>query len=402
MLSLDNKIMNSQKYLTYKFRIWPNAAQRKIIVKTITQCRYIHNEMLSFLRSRTKEILGEDYDIYNGNKEYRNFAVVKELLKPAADPSWFDTWERSMNLYDGIDVSGLRYEADRVKMSFANYFIKGFGPPKYKGKKWKYSSYTTTHKITIGDGYIKTSKLKEIKCRTNRRVIGDIINATFVCDPGVGFFIIIKTRPPEKSRGSVKNNIDKELKAIGIDIGIKDLLILSNGVKYNIPNFKKQTQKRINRLTKSIQRRNAGGQNYRKACVQIAKIKYRNSCKAMDYLHKISKEIITKYDIICLETLNFHAMIIQNPFIKKLFGEAPMSEILRQLKYKAALYDKRIIQIGGNYPSSQLCSNCGYKNTKTKNLQVREWTCPQCGQHHDRDINAAINILNEGLRIINN
>ena len=378
VLILDNKNMNFQKFLTYKFRIWPNAAQRKIILQTIKQCRYIHNEMLSALRLKTKEVIGKDYDIYDGYQEYHNFEVIKKIFEAVSDPSCLNAWEKSMELYDGVDVSGLRYEANRVKLSFINYFIKGFGPPKYKNKKWTFSSYTSTHKATIEDGYIKMSKLNNIKCKVNRPVVGRIINITFTFNPNIGFFVIIKTEAQEKAKVNVKNDIDK-MNIIGIDVGIKDLLILSNGEKYNIPDFNKQTVKRSRRLNKSIKRRKINGRNYYKLYEKIAKIKYRNKCKIMDCIHKISKGIIMKYDIICLETLNLHNMIIQNSFIKKLFSKAPISEILRQLKYKAYLYGKHIIQINSNYPSSQLCSICGYKNIKTKNLQIREWTCPQCG-----------------------
>lgn len=140
--------------------------------------------------------------------------------------------------------------------------------------------------------------------------------------------------------------------------------------------------------------------NYFKYKIKVAKFQEHIKNQRLDYLHKLSIRLVKEYDIICTETLKVRNMI-KNHKVAKSFQDTSLSEFVRQLEYKAKWYGKVISKIDTFYPSSQLCSNCGYKNSEIKNLEVRKWTCPECGEHHDRDVNAAINILNEGLRILN-
>ena len=140
--------------------------------------------------------------------------------------------------------------------------------------------------------------------------------------------------------------------------------------------------------------------NYFKYKIKVAKFQEHIKNQRLDYLHKLSIRLVKEYDIICTETLKVRN-IIKNHKVAKSFQDTSLSEFVRQLEYKAKWYGKVISKIDTFYPSSQLCFNCGYKNSEIKNLEVRKWTCPECGEHHDRDVNAAINILNEGLRILN-
>ena len=140
--------------------------------------------------------------------------------------------------------------------------------------------------------------------------------------------------------------------------------------------------------------------NYFKYKIKVARFQEKIKNQRLDYLHKLSIRLVKEYDIICTETLRVRNMI-KNHKVAKSFQDTSLSEFARQLEYKAKWYGKVISKIDTFYPSSQLCSNCRYKNSEIKNLEVRKWTCPECGKHHDRDVNAAINILNEGLRILN-
>ena len=395
---------NNEQFLTYKFRIWPNAAQRKNIFRMFEQCRYIYNEVVSSVRSYIRGNIDSNYDIYDNRSQSRNWNMIEQISK-LSNITYLDRYEKSMIKYgELLDASALRFEGFKVINNFYNYFIRGFGPPRYKKKKiWKNSSasYTTTRKIAFDNDFINIPKVGKIKSKNTTRICGKIVNSTIYFKEASGFFIIVKTKVEKINYKSLSNpsNVNSN-KAIGIDVGVKDLLVLSNGLKYNLDNIVQKSRKRLKRLRRSLKRKLILGKNYFKIRQKIEKIENKNHCKIENDLHIISKQIVINYDIICIETLSFHDMIKQNPFIKKLMAKAPMSNVLYKIKYKALLYGKRVIQVDQRFPSSQLCFKCGYKNTKVKNLSVREWVCPECGTVHDRDINAAKNILREGLKIL--
>lgn len=182
-------------------------------------------------------------------------------------------------------------------------------------------------------------------------------------------------------------------------MGLKDFCILSDGIKFNNPKFLKRSEKRLKLLQKSLSRKIKGSKNYLKAKVKLAKfyeyiVNYRK-----DFLHKISIFLVKNYDIICIETLKIKNML-KNHKLAKAISDVSWHEFCRQLEYKCLWYDKKFVKINTYFASSQICSNCGFKNSNIKNLSVREWICPECGEYHDRDINAAKNILNQGLNLI--
>ena len=192
---------------------------------------------------------------------------------------------------------------------------------------------------------------------------------------------------------------EKTNQNIGIDLGLKDFAIFSNGEKVKNPRILKSFEVEYRRLTKSLSRKVKGSANYQKAKIKLAKFHEHIANIRKDFLHKLSTRLVKTYDIVCCETLSVKNMI-KNHRLAKSFQDVSFSDFIRQLEYKAKWYGKTISKVDRFYPSSQLCSNCGFKNRDVKSLKIREWICPECGIHHDRDINSAINILNEGLRIL--
>ena len=182
-------------------------------------------------------------------------------------------------------------------------------------------------------------------------------------------------------------------------MGLKDFAILSSGVKIDNPRILKHLEVRYRKLAKSLSRKVKGSSNYNKARVKLAKFHEKVANIRKDFLHKLSTKLIKEYDIICIETLSVKNMM-KNHKLSKSFQDVSLYEFVRQLEYKAKWYGKTISKVDRFYPSSQLCSNCGFKNKEVKNLNIREWACTGCGIRHDRDVNSAINILQEGLRIL--
>ena len=186
---------------------------------------------------------------------------------------------------------------------------------------------------------------------------------------------------------------------IGIDLGIKDLVIDSNGNKYSNPKYLNKVEKKIKRLQRLYSKKVKGSKNQEKTRLKLATAHEKLCNKRKDNLHKITTKLIKENDIICIENLSVKNMM-KNHKLAKAIQDASFGTLVGMLKYKAAWHNRKIIEVGRFYPSSKTCSKCGHK-MDYMGLEVREWTCPNCGTHHDRDINAAINIKNEGLRILN-
>ena len=193
---------------------------------------------------------------------------------------------------------------------------------------------------------------------------------------------------------------EKTNQNVGIDLGLKDFAIFNTGEKIENPKFFISSQKKLAKMQRKLSKKVFGSNNYLKYKIKVARFHEKIKNQRLDFLHKLSTRLIKEYDIICIETLKIQNMI-KNHKIAKSVQDISLYEFTQQLEYKAKLYGKVISKINTFYPSSQLCSDCGYRNYEVKNLKIREWTCPNCNEHHDRDINAAINILNEGLRILN-
>ena len=369
---------------SFKFRMYPNKEQQVFIDKILDSCRFVYNYYLAaYKQSKSqKNNLTIDSCIQNLKanliKEYQNLEEVENYL----------LIKTIYRLFDNIK-----------KQSQTKKVL-----PQYKSKNIRNSItiQNTYNSIQNSDNIVLDLRKHTIKFINSslipirgynkiKRINGKIINATISKEPNGKYYISVLYKLPDINRITSPKTI------VGLDIGVKNLITQSDGIIHLNNKYIEKYEKRIKKCQKELSRKQKGSNNYYKCKLNLSKLhtKLKNARKY--HLHKITKHIVTNYDVIACEKLDVENMINKSNLSKKIL-DATFAEIIKQLRYKSQNYGKYFYQVPKFYPSSQICSICNNINRKYKDLTLRTYKCDKCNNIIDRDLNASINIMNEGLK----
>ena len=359
----------------YKFRLYPNNEQKGLFAKTFGCVRFIYNHMLS---DKIKYYEETGQKLGNTPAQYKvEFEWLKEV--------------------DSLALANAQMNLQKAYHNFFRSPKTGF--PKFKSKHRNRNSYTTNNQkgsVSIENGCIKLPKIGFVKLKQHRNIPSDYKLKS----------VTVSQTPSGKYYASIlfeyENQVQetKPHKFLGMDFSMRELYKDSNGNEPQYPRYYRQAERKLKREQRKLSKMEKGSKNRDKQRIRVAKLHEKVANQRKDFLHKQSRQITNAYDCVCIEDLDMKAMSRCLNFGKSV-SDNGWGMFVTFLQYKLEVSGKKLVKVDKFFASSQTCNICGYKNTATKNLSTRAWDCPECGTHHDRDINAAINIRNEGMRIIN-
>lgn len=356
-----------------KVRLYPTKAQCCLMDQIFGCCRFVYNYGLKKRESDHKKGKKTGYNqtckMLTGIKKTKKYVFLKEA-----------------------DATALQAALRDLDRAYINFFEKRAKHPKFKSKHSSRQSYRTQNVhngIRIEGKYLKLPKIGFVKIRQTVKNT-NIVSVTVVKTPSGKYFAAIRVKFEPKPRQNKGGEV-------GIDLGIKHYYTDSDGNAVDNPKNLEKSRRQLARAQRKLSKKKKKSHNYNKQRIKVAKIYEKVSNRRNDFQQKTSTMLISENQVICIENLKI-ANMVKNHRLARQISDASWGTFRQMLEYKSDWYGNDLVAIPTNYPSSQLCSACGYKNPEVKNLAIREWICPQCGVSHDRDYNASINILNCGLQ----
>lgn len=363
-------------FKAFKYRLYPTASQEEKINQNIGCARFVYNQLLSDRIKVYKETKQKSKKTYTDLK--KDYPFLKQADSRAL-----------LNAREALDEA-------------YNKFFKepNIGFPKFKAKhkcRWSYTTDNNNNAIYFKGNRLQLPKIGAVKVVQHRETEGRILSATISQERSGEYYasVLCEIELPV--------SLPETEKKVGIDLGLHDLVVCSDGTMVEAPKHFRKAEQKLAKEQRKFARTQKGSNGHEKQRINVVKCHQKIKNQRKDFLQKLSTKLINENQVICLEDLSVKGMQ-KNHKLAKSFSDASFSRFVYMLEYKASWYGRTVVKIDRFYPSTQICNACGFQNTSLKGLKglkVREWICQECGEVHDRDLNASRNILKEGLRIFN-